>query len=625
MQVEVGAAARAAACLRAGLALLGLLLAPPALAQEAAPAPVAARASRVVDPAPSPLTAWDAGGDLPVRAERTRLAALQTGLGGFDAPARALLLDRPEGVSIARVRAAVRVAPELPLAQAALASALLREEHDVPGAAGAALQSLLALVRHPEAKLWLEATGLLAIRNALFFGALVFLAGLAARYAGAAAHDLGDRLWRPLPLFARSGVLGILFLLPALLGQGLAGIAFPLFGLALCYGSALERRAAWLAALLLYGGLELGSFGAARALAALDVDPVAAAFQRVEQGIPSDSDHARLVHAEGSDELAARGLALEARREGRLAEAAARYEELIAAEDTDATLVTNTANVWLALGDVERAVVLYELAAQRSSAPAVLYDLSYAYGQAIRPHAQDETLKRLQQADPTLAFDLTQVQEQLAGGFTLDLLLPAQALRMRAVAQGVVAAVTAELMQPLAPGALGADPVATFVALLVFAVVARAAAGAFRRSGACHGCGGQLCPRCDAATHSRDLCAACQRLFERPETVDPERRARRLAELGQRSRRLSRARLAACVLLPGAAGLLSQRPFLGLVGSVGFVAAVAACFGLLAGPADPLAAGAAGAIAFGIASAVCLGLFAVTVVLALRQPPEAAQ
>ena len=620
MQVEVGAAARPPGRFGAALGLAGLLLLAPLAWAEELPLPSQApQAVRVADPSPNPLAAWRSAGSLLERAKRTRLAALQVGIPSFDAPARALLLDASEGSRLERAGAAVAVTRGLPLAQAALALARLQDDHDVPGAAAAAARGLGALFQHREARLWLEATGILAARNALFFGSLAFLAGLAALYARAAVHDLGDRLGRSLPLFACAGILGVLVLLPALLGQGLAGIGLSLFALALCYGSPAERHAAWLAAALLILALEVGTLGAARALVALDPDPVASAFQRIESGAYSDGEHMRLEHAAASDALAARGLALEARRSGRLQEAADRYAKLLVSDEADATLANNAANVSLALGNVARAVELYERAAKLSDSPEVLYNLSYAYGQAIRPSKQDETLQRLQRLAPALAFDLLEIQEKLTGGFTLDLPLPVATLRARAEQARALDGVAFELRRSLAPGAVGAAPVATLAAFLVAAALARGAAGSFRRSGACRRCGGRLCPRCDGAASGSKLCAACQRLFERPETADPERRVRRLAELERRARWLSRARLAASVALPAAAGLLARRPWLGLAGALA-LAAVAACVaGLPAQLTDPLAAGGAGVLAFRLACVLCLGLYASLVALALRQ------
>lgn len=623
MHVEVGAAARLLGRSCATLVLAGLLLASPRAWPAEEPAsepatPAMPTTTWVSSPTPDPLQAFSGGGDLSARAERAWLAGLQLGAPGFDPAARALLLDAAGGSVVERARSAAVAAPELPLAQAALAGALLGQQHDVTGGLLAVLHAIEALPRHREARLWLEATGFLVARSALFFGAFAFLAGVAALHARAAAHDLGDRVARVLPLFARAGLLGMLVLLPAILGQGIPGVALALFALALCYGGKAERRAAWAAVLLLVVGLELGTRGGARALVALDPDPVASAVQIVEHGMPSRTERARLEYAAGTDPLAARGLALQARREGRLGEAAQRYEALLSPGSTDPTLANNAANVWIALGRADRAVELYELATTLAAPPELLFNLSYGYGQAIRPRAQDQTLQRLQRVAPAFAFDLTQLQSKLAGGFTLDLPLPLDVLRTRAERSEAIPAVASELRRILAPGVLGGAPGVTIAALLAAALGARFAAGRFHRSSACLRCGGRLCPRCDGVVPAREVCTACQRLFERPETADPERRARRLAELEGRTRWLSRARLAASIVLPGAAGLLARRPWLGLAGSLALCAAFACAAYATLGVTDPLAAGGAGVLVFALAQLFCLGAYAGILVLALR-------
>lgn len=593
--------------------LLALGMALPSLAAaEEAPVP----APRVADPAPDPLAAWTAPGPLPERAERARLAALQVGIPSFDAPARAMLLDPAIGAPLERARNAVAVAPGLPLAQAALARALLGELR--PGdAVAAAWRALSALPSHPEARFWLEATVALALRDALFFGGLLFLALVALRHGRSAAHDLGDRFAGVLPHFARAGLLGALVLVPSMLGQGLLGLALALVALALSRGDRRERLVALGAGLLLVGGLEAGTRLAARALVAFEPDAVAAAALVIERGTSGAPDLLALEHAQANDPLAARGLAIAARRAGRLQEAAARYDALLDGARGDAVLANNAGNVWMALGDAERAVALYQVADELGGDPVLLYNLSYGYGEAIRPSLQDETLMRLQHRDPELAHALMELQEKLAGGFTLDLPLPRAVFRSRAGLGDGLAATVAELSRPLAPGALGRQPALAMGALLVAALVGRLAAG-YRRSGGCRQCGTRLCPRCDAPSPARDLCTACHRLLRMPETADPERSTRRLAELEQRARTLARIRLAAALFVPGAAGVFAGRPVLGLAGAVLGVAALSFAAGPHGLVPDPFAAGGAGSLAFAIGAAGCAVLYAAAVAGSLR-------
>lgn len=578
---------------------------------------------RVGDTAPDPLRSWSGTGELRERAERARLAALQLGATGFDALGRGLVLAPPEGDALASAEAAALAAPDLPLAQAALAGERLGSDHDLSGALQSAYEAVSSLGRHPEARPWLEALGLFSVRQAVLFGALAFLLGLAAVHAPAAAHDLGDRSARSLPSFARAALLGVLVLLPSILGQGLLGLALSCFVLALCYGDTTERRAAWAAAGLLVFALEAGTLATARALLVVDPDPVASAAQRVESGIPSPVERARLEAAAPGDPTAARGLAALARRDGRLVEAAQRYEALLATNPRDGSLANNAANVGLALGDVDRAVALYEIAAQLDGSPVVLYNLSYGYGQTIRPRAQDETLQRLQRVAPALAYELTQLQAKLAGGFTVDLPLSAASLRARSARAGRVVTLAADLRRDVAPGILGASLPAALGAFLVFGGLARAFSGRFRHSRACARCGDRLCPRCDESAPTRGLCGSCYRLFERPETANPERRAGRLAELERRARWRTRARLAAGIVIPGAAGTLARRPWLGLTGAIALAAVASLALSSRAPVVDPLAAGLAGTWVIGLAGAASLLVAALCIALA-QKPRRAA-
>ena len=426
-----------------------------------------------------------------------------------------------------------------------------------------------------------------------------------------------------LPLFARAGLLGVLLLVPPLLGQGLLGLGLSLFALAICYGSRAEQRGAWAAALLLVLGLQIGSLGAARALVALDPDAVSAAVNSVARGVPTRLDHLRLERASGYDALAARGLAIEARRQGRLREAASRYDALLASEHADTAVANNAGNVWLALGDLDRALALYEQVVDVAPSPVSLYNLSYGYGRAIRPRAQDLTLQRLQQQDPSLAFELLQLQSRLSDGFTLDVPLPATALERRADWAEASSAVASDLRRPLAPGALGA-PMAAALAFLATAALAHGISRRIRPSRGCSRCGGRVCPRCDGGSVAgQDLCPSCRSLFERPETADPERRERRLLELKARQDRVARGRRVVSWLVPGAAGILIGRPWLGLLGAVAFGLVLAHPALSLAPVVDPLAAGGAGDLAFAGVQALALCVYLVVLVLTLRSQSEA--
>jgi len=89
--------------------------------------------------------AWATPLDLHERVLRVQRAGLSAGIGDLDGPAWALLLDPAFGTKLQRAELAVELAPELPAAHAALASAQL--DQGQIGAAAAALREALEMAR----------------------------------------------------------------------------------------------------------------------------------------------------------------------------------------------------------------------------------------------------------------------------------------------------------------------------------------------------------------------------------------------------------------------------------------------------------------------------------------------
>jgi hypothetical protein len=124
----------------------------------------------------------------------------------------------------------------------------------------------------------------------------------------------------------------------------------------------------------------------------------------------------------------------------------------------------------------------------------------------------------------------------------------------------------------------------------------------------CARCGGRLCPRCHPESRGSDSCESCTRLFYQPETTDRTLRLERITALRVRERRRERIATIASIGVPGAAGFLSRRPLLSLLGAL--LVSFAACAvvwrdGVVP---DPLVAGAAAPIAFlGAAAFAALG------------------
>lgn len=564
-----------------GTALLGLL----ALGGPA-------RAIHEGSPEQGPREAWTRDADsLAERVERTRGAAAELGLRSLEPAARALLADASAGTPLERARGAVRLAPDWPAAHGALARALLAE-----GAFGAAWKAFREGLRsaghHLEASLWLRATLLHKALLALALGALVFL-GLTVLLAGPRlVHDLGHL--GGLPRHAAVAWLACALLAPVALGEGAIGLGLGLLGLAAASARGTGRVAVALAGAALLLGLHPAAEYAGRSLASLDADPLLEAAYASSTGLPSPLEAARLERADGaSDPGALQALALRAKRAGELAEASDRYGALLERSPGDPVLENNAANVALARGEIDSAISLYERAAEGLDSPVVLFNLARAYGAAIRLEEHSTTLARAQELDPGAVLELMDLAGASSESFVLDLPTPAARVRARLAALGAGTEVARELRGWLAPGWLGGSSLGAAAALLVAGLLGGLAGGLLGRTERCRGCSRLICARCGPDASRGRCCPDClalsRRASRRHAGSEPEDG---LGPHRIRLARLGRSQRGASLLVPGAAGLLSGRPLLGLLGAL-LAAGSVAC--LLPPPApDPLAAGAIG-------------------------------
>lgn len=554
---------------------------------------------------------------LRARVDRTRQALDRIGLRNLDPAARALLLDPSAGSRLERAAGAVRLSPDLPAARMAYAQALWKESGMPVSALGAAMSAVAAMARHLEAALWLDATVANAAVFALLSGALLFLGILCASLAPHAAHDLGDRMSPDSPFFARGALLAALLFLPVALGEGVLGLGLALFALAICYGRGSQRAAAVGCAVAVLVALYPVADRAGHLFADAGADPVAEAVFAVENGFPGRMDLARLENVALSDPLAARALALQAKRAGRLEEANERYASILSPETEDASLLNNAANVRLQLGDLAGAIDLYERAVHAGSSVPLLFNLSQAYGQAIRLEEQDLALAEAQEIDAALVSELARRHGASGRRGVVDVPVKVSELRSRVAKGGHGQRAAAALRARYAPGLMGTSTLATAGAFAAAFVVALLLASRFRPSHWCARCGARLCPRCDRNRGSAELCVGCTRLFRRPDTIEPGLRARRLEELRSRKAKIDRFVLVASLGVPGAAGVFAQRPLLAVAAT--FLAGlVVSCFVWSGGAVpDPLAVGGAGSFAFVAAGLVFLLAYGLALGLAL--------
>jgi tetratricopeptide (TPR) repeat protein len=592
-------------------------------------APAAAAVPVAVTPAPTPgdapastasliEQAWLAPApDLDTRVQRTQRTALELGAWSLDAAAQSLSVSDASGSAFERASAAVQLAPDLPAAHMRLAQALWLDRGEPIAAVRAVVDALAAIGRHLEASLWFAGSGMYLLGVALVAAGLLAVALAGTGALAHAAHDLGHLLPGATPAFGRWAALAAVLALPLAAGEGLLGLALGLLGVAVIYGGRAQRIAMWIAAL----GIGIGAWPVMRyagaALAALPGDPVAQATLAVAHGIPTPVEIARLASGADRDPLAARGLAIHARRLGDLARADALYEELIAAGADDVSTQNNAADVQLALGNTDRAIELYAAAAERAESSVVLFNLAQAYGRAFRVEELNQTIAHAQRADGELVARLTALQNGSVTGFVADLPPAPELFWARALRSGAGADVAHEFRARFAPGRLGRDPRAFAAVAAALALIGGMWAGRIQPSRRCQRCRERICRRCSAYGTYGEVCDACYTLFFAPEKTDRALRAARVEELRARERRIGHLHTAVSLLVPGAAGQLAGRPLLGWLGALCFALAIFACLWRRGVVPDPGVAGAAAPLVFLGTAAVAAIFYAIAVAASL--------
>jgi len=544
------------------------------------------------------LQAWGAPAEsLADRIAVTRGAALEAGVWSFDAAARALLRSPELGSSLERARGAVALAPDLPAAHMALAEALWRTGVGPMQALRSVLAGLASAVRHPEAAFWFGGSLFFLIGVALVAGGVLTLLAAAAGAFLPAAHDLGHLLVPRAPEFAQAALLAALLLLPGVFGQGAVGLLLASLALGLAYASPRQRGILALAV----AAIGLGAFPvadlASRSLDFFSRDAVARAAVSVASGADAPADRVRLAAAAETDPMALQGLAILARRNGRLGEADALYQRLLEAWPANAALANNAANVRLELGHLESAYALYARALAENDSAIVLFNLSQAHGRALRVDALSETLSRAQEVDGGHIAEFTALAGHAGPEFVVGLPVSLPILWRRMLARSDGVGMASELRARLMPGVLGNSPL-RFTGWMLAVLLAFSWLGSrFEAAHGCGSCGVRLCPRCEPDHADCELCPDCSRLFYQPEQTARVLRVERIGALQLRERRLQGVTALAALLLPAAAGAITRRPAAMLFGALGF-SLMLACVAWPRGPLpDPQVVGSAAPLA----------------------------
>ena len=515
--------------------------------------------------------AWSQPLSVRERVERIQRAGLEAGIGNLDGPARALLLEPAFGSKLERAELAVELAPELPAAHAALASARL-DHWQIGGALAALRAALEAAHAHLEARLWLDANVDAVLFAAALGAALGFLTLAAIVAFPRFARDL-ERL-REIPSPSAAALAAAIVLLPAALGEGLAGLALGLLCFALVNGSAWRRLSTLAAGLLLVAALFPLLERRTESYAALALDPTVRAAWTTERGTPAAADLARVTRAADQDPLAGRAFALRLARQGELAEAARRFDAL-RLEDGSVELLANSAAVSLLRGDVDHAIALYEEAVGGSSSAALRFDLAQAYGRAIRFDAQDLALAEAQALDRDVLVALNRRYNGQSGALVAYLPLTADGALTRLRDPEATRFLAEALRRGFAPGALGKSRADALVLLWL-----AAAAGLML---------GTLLARWVGP--EQDLYSDIAHLLK-AQGGDSVARMAQLEELRARQRRIESLQRLAAWLVPGAAGMVAGQPLLALLSASVFATSAALLLHRHGIVPDPLALGA---------------------------------
>jgi tetratricopeptide (TPR) repeat protein len=331
---------------------------------------------------------------------------------------------------------------------------------------------------------------------------------------------------------------------------------------------------------------------------------VAEAVFAVEHGRPSRTDIDRLARAAAGDRLAARALALHAKRSGDLRDADRRFAALIdESESPGPSLLNNAANVRLALGRTEEAIELYEAAAHRGHSVAVLFNLSLAYGSVVQLDQQNLALAEAQLIDPVALDALTDLHASSPRRLAADLPVEVGLIRARLEDPAAARQAASALRRQFAPGWLGTSPAHSAVGVALAALLGWGVALALRK-----------------LTEGREggsLHAGVARLLRGSEATDPFLRMVRLAALRERQARIDKMKFALSVLVPGAAGVFSRQPILGLLGSMLFASALVSWWlrdGLVV---DPVSVGAGASLLFSTVAVASGAAYAAVIAVAI--------
>ncbi|HKC49213.1 MAG TPA: hypothetical protein VKF60_00360 [Myxococcota bacterium] len=358
---------------------------------------------------------------------------------------------------------------------------------------------------------------------------------------------------------------GVLLLLAALGSLPLFGIG-PIV-LAAAFGALgalrLRRTEAVFVALALAAagaGLGPGLDRVSPALASVGREPALLAAYRIDRGqsLPGDLERVRAASQRTPDDAVLRlALATAWMRRGELA----RAEQTLGTPSGEAGPVLEAAEqnlrgiVRLAQGDLGQAIPAFERARAEHESASAAFNLSQAYGRALRLSEQQPAFEAARTLDADLVSRYMSNEGANMHLYLIEPSLPLLLYGERALAASEDSrALAAELRERLL-GTVQRDrlwmllPAAGLLALLL------------RRSGVarCNRCDQPICARCSREAMSAGTCMRCVRLFLKRERTDPRLRRLELDRDRKRQQRTVLAHAAAALFAPGVVDLVDGR------------------------------------------------------------------
>jgi Tfp pilus assembly protein PilF len=392
---------------------------------------------------------------------------------------------------------------------------------------------------------------------ASWFAAVAVVAVLLFRYHAMLRHDVAEAMPRRWPEGASRLAGWVVLLAPLLCWFGGAWLVLYWCVVLARYMTGSERV---LAALVCLAVVATGPL-AARGLATSEIasDPTVLAVEEALQGGYGAGVIASLKRAvaQSPDVAVLRLLlAITYERAGLKREAFEQYQAILQVRPDEPRVLNNLANLHAQAGQTPQAIIFYGRAVEADPRRAVYYhNLFLAQSEANRFADAEASLRRIQELDPELARALVASRDRAEEARPLMATVSADEVR-RELAESLhpgAASLADALRAPTGVGALGA------LVLLGWSSLGRSST----RAQTCLRCGEAFCGRCKKELGAKECCAQCIHLFIKKDSIAPDVKARKLAQV-DRSARLFRTRVRALsLLLPGAGHLFAGRTLSG--------------------------------------------------------------